>query len=109
MKLKTFQLGMRAITGVMPYAKKMQDDELSFLFLLLPEQVRADVSDSMWAAAISKYMEEKPSDDIAVHMKILSYVYRNENGKPNFDWGMKDEIKALLDSAPDLKELPDAE
>ena len=109
MKLQTFQLGMRAITGVMPYAKKMQDDELSFLFLLLPEKVRADVSDSMWAAAISKYIEDKPSDDIAVHMKILSYVYRVENGSPNFNWGMKDEVKGMLPPSSDQQQLPNAE
>ena len=109
MQLKTFQLGMRTITAVMPYAKKMQDEEISFLFMLLPDQVKKEVTDEVWVTAVKKYLDNKPTDDIAVHLKILSYVYRNENGKPNFDWGFKDEVKDLLPAASNLKELPHAE
>ena len=110
MELKTFQLGMRTIAGAMPYGKKLQDDELGFLYLTLPEQVKQQVTDTMWAYACSKTLTETdPNKEIPLHMRVLTHVYRIENGSPNFDWGFKDEVKPLLPSSSHLKELPGAE
>ena len=46
MELKAFQLGLRTLTGALPYGKKLQDDEIAFLYMTLPEKVRQEVTDN---------------------------------------------------------------
>lgn len=105
MQLKTFQLGMRTVSAAMPYGKKLQDDELGFLFMTLPDRVKQDVTDTMWAYACSKTLSEQdPNKEIALHMRVLSHVYKIENGAPNFNWGLKtnDELIACGDDPAKL-------
>ena len=115
MNLETFQLGMRTLSAVTPYAKKLQDEELALLYMILPDKVKTDTTDEVWVYALKKTMEETdPNKEIPLHMRVLSHVYRKENGSPNFDWGLNVEARAMLSIAsqqllPDLKQLPDAE
>ena len=110
MDLKSFQLAMRTISAVTPYATKMQDEELQFLYYLVPQKVRTAVTDGLWAYACNKALfDPSPNKEIPLHLRVLSYVYRVENGTPNFDWGLKEEVKGLLPPSSDLKQLPDAE
>ena len=98
MQLKSFQLGLRTLTGALPYGKKLQDDEIAFLFLTLPEKVREEVSDNMWAYAISKALQETDYDKEApIHIRVLGHLYSRENGRANFKWGLKtnDELIAI--------------
>ena len=106
MELKSFQLGLRTLTAAIPYGKKLQDDEIAFLFLTLPEKVREQVSDSMWAYAISKALQEtNPDKEAPIHIRVLGHLYNRENGRANFKWGLRidDELIACGDDPKKLE------
>ena len=110
MNAKTFSLGLRTVLNSSQYTKKMKDDEVGFLFMLLPKQVKEQVTDEMWVYACRTALNDPtPNLEIAVHMRLLSYIYRVENGMPNFDWGIKVNDQALMQMAAPLPELPGAE
>ena len=47
MQAATFRLGLKAVASVTPYAKKLTDDEIGFLFLTIPQAVKEAVTDQM--------------------------------------------------------------
>ena len=110
MELKAFQLGLRTLTGALPYGKKLQDDEIAFLYMTLPEKVRQEVTDNMWAYAISKALQETDADkEMPIHIRVLSHVYNRENGRANFKWGLRinDELIACGDDPKKLEAYRD--
>ena len=97
MQAKTFVTGLRALSAILPYSKKIQDDEAQFLWLALDQQVKTQVSDEMWAYAVGRRMnEEEAPKELAIHLQVLRHVYRCENGKPNLNWGLKPEVEQKL-------------
>ena len=106
MQAKTFITGLRATTTVLPYAKKIQDDEAQFIWLGLDDQIKKDVSDEMWVYACNKRMaEQEPNEKISLVHQILCFVYSVENGSPNIKWGLKwgaaDNFKLWMSVGPE--------
>ena len=90
MQAKTFITGLRALSAALPYAKKIQDDEAQFLWLTLDQQIKDEVTDEMWGFAVGRRLnEDQPPKEMALHLQALRHVYRCENGRPNFKWGLK--------------------
>ena len=97
MKSETFRLGLKAVASVTPYAKKLSDDEIAFLFMTMPTAVKRAVTDEMWAYACSQYrMDPSPSKDLPLDQLLLSYVYRVRDSRPAFDWGLKVDLKQRM-------------
>lgn len=93
MNSTTFTLGLRALAASLPYGKRLEDDEAKFLWLTLPESVRDQVSDSMWAFAIAqRRMDPAPDKELSIEMQLLRYLYRVRDGMPAFDWGLKPDL-----------------
>jgi hypothetical protein len=89
----TFTLGLRALAASLPYGKRLEDDEAKFLWLTIPESVKATVTDAMWAYAIAqRRMDPAPDKDLSIEMQILRYLYRIRDGMPAFDWGLKPDL-----------------
>ena len=99
MNCQSFSAGLRALTVALPYAKKISQDEVDFLWLTLDHKVRTEVTDQMWVTAVKKRLEEEnPPRELAIHSQVLRHVYRCENGHPNFSWGLKPDFAALPES-----------
>jgi hypothetical protein len=93
MQIQSFALGLRTVSGFLPYAKKLADDEIKFLWLLIPQQVKDDVSDEVWAYACNqRLLDPNPDKEQALHLQLLKYVYRVRDGQPAFDWGFKEDL-----------------
>ena len=93
MQIQSFALGLRTVSGFLPYAKKLADDEIKFLWLLIPQQVKDDVSDDVWAYACNqRLLDPNPDKEQALHLQLLKYVYRTRDGQPAFDWGFKEDL-----------------
>jgi len=93
MKSETFRLGLKAVASVTPYAKKLSDDEIAFLFMTMPTAIKRAVTDEMWAYACSQYrMDPSPNKDLPLDQQLLSYVYRLRDSRPAFDWGFKPDL-----------------
>ena len=54
MQAKTFITGLRALSAVLPYAKKIHDDEAQFIWLSLDQRIKDEVTDEMWAYAVGR-------------------------------------------------------
>ena len=57
--------------------------------------VKRDVTDEMWAHACKELITNWNPDSVInrpIHIQALSYLYRQRDGAPAFDWGMKEEI-----------------
>jgi hypothetical protein len=88
MDSKIFTLGLRTISAVMPYAKKLQDDEAQFLWLTLDQRIKDNISNEMWTYAVKHYMELSHHDEtLPVHMDVLSLFIKKQNGSPCLEWG----------------------
>jgi hypothetical protein len=97
MDSKIFTLGLRTISAVMPYAKKLEDDEAQFLWLTLDSRIKTEISNEMWTYAVKNYLEGKVrNDDLPVHMDVLSIFIKQRNCIPHLDWGFRCNAEEFL-------------
>ena len=93
MKAATFQMGLRALSSLLPYGKKITDEEALFTWAMLPESVKVSVTDEMWVyACAQRRMDPNPDKELALDIQLLRYVYRIRDGQPAFDWGLKTDL-----------------
>ena len=93
MKATTFQMGLRALSSLLPYGKKITDEEALFTWAMLPESVKVSVTDEMWIyACAQRRMDPDPDKELALDIQLLRYVYRVRDGQPAFDWGLKADL-----------------
>ena len=93
MKATTFQMGLRALSSLLPYGKKITDEEALFTWAMLPESVKVNVTDEMWIyACAQRRMDPNPDKELALDIQLLRYVYRIRDGQPAFDWGLKADL-----------------
>lgn len=97
MKSETFRLGLRAIASITPYAKKITDDEIAFLYMTLPSAIKRAVTDEMFAYACAQYrMDPSPNKDLPLDQQLLSYIYRLRDNRPAYDWGLKPDLSERM-------------
>lgn len=90
MDSKIFTLGLRTISAVMPYAKKLEDDEAQFLWLTLDSRIKSEISNEMWTYAVKRYLEVgSRNENLPVHMDVLSIFIKHQNGIPHLNWGFR--------------------
>jgi hypothetical protein len=93
MKASTFQMGLRALSALLPYGKKISDEDASLAWALLPESVKTNVTDEMWMyACAQRRMDPSPDKELSLDIQLLRYVYRVRDGQPAFDWGLKTDL-----------------
>ena len=93
MKAATFQMGLRALSSLLPYGKKITDEEAYFTWAMLPESVKVNVTDEMWIyACAQRRMDPNPDKELSLDIQLLRYVYRIRDGQPAFDWGLKQDL-----------------
>ena len=95
MQPKAFCAGIRAIHTSLPYAKKINDEDLTFLWMTIDDNVKNDVTDEMWVYACKRVLETWHPDfpvNQPVHIQAFKFLYRCMGEQPCFDWGMKQEI-----------------
>ena len=93
MKATTFQMGLRALSSLLPYGKKITDEEAYFTWAMLPESVKVSVTDEMWVyACAQRRMDPDPDKELSLDIQLLRYVYRIRDGQPAFDWGLKQDL-----------------
>lgn len=98
MDAKVFTLGLRAVTSVTQYAKKIDDDSANFIWLTIDQEVKQEVTDEMWVWAVKQTMElwNNIDHEPPLHIIVLSQLYRQCNGMPEFEWGLKENLSQLM-------------
>tara|TARA_R100001463_G_scaffold47699_4_gene96733 strand:+ start:116 stop:508 length:393 start_codon:yes stop_codon:yes gene_type:complete len=107
MQATTFRLGLKSVAAITPYAKKLSDDEIGFLFLTMPKAVKDAVTDEMWAYACSQYrLDPSPDKEMPLDQQLLSYVFRTRSGRPALEWGIKEDLPQRMASADRFHSQP---
>ena len=86
----TFCRTLQGIQSLMPYGKTLNEAALLIAWQTLPNNVRQQLTPAMLAYAAGQYLQDpEPPKDQPVHLALLRYLYRLENGRPNYEWGLK--------------------
>jgi hypothetical protein len=87
---ETFCRTLQGIQSLMPYGKTLNEAALLIAWTTLPHNVRNQLTSEMLAYAAGQYLQDpEPPKDQPVHLALLRYLYRLENGRPNYEWGLK--------------------
>ena len=98
MRAKIFETSLRALSALMPYGKKMTDEEIQFIWMILPASVKQTVTDEMWGfACMQRRLDPNPNKELSLDFQILSYLYRRRDSQPAFDWGLKKDLAQRME------------
>ena len=93
MDAKTFTTVLRALSGMLPYGSKLDEAQCFITWQTIPPMVRDAVTNEMWIyAAGQRKLDPAPQQDLTLDVQLLRYLYRLENGMPNFAWGLKADL-----------------
>jgi hypothetical protein len=86
----SFSQTLEALNSVLPFAKAITPQAWLLLWGTFPEHAKQHVTPAMWSyAAGQRLMDPAPAKELAIHLQLLRYLYRLENGMPNLQWGLK--------------------
>ena len=89
----TFCRTLQGIQSLMPYGKTLNEAALLIAWQTLPNNVRQQLTPAMLAYAAGQYLQDpEPPKDQPIHLSLLRYLYRLENGRPNYEWGLKQDL-----------------
>ena len=88
-----FSAVLSALAETMPFGKAIGREGAILAWQTVPPKAKAEISNGMWSYAASQYVldPERPKE-VPVFLALLRYLYRLENGSPNFDWGLKADL-----------------
>lgn len=100
MQENTFKIGLRALCAQLPYGKNPKDDELTFLWSLMPKSITAQITDEMWLYAVQqRLMDPTPDDKLPIFQQVMRHLYRLRDGMPEFEWGLRPDLPERMDNA----------
>ena len=100
--LKHFGGTLAALSGALPFAKPIPTETFLLLWGSFPPQAKREVTPEMWTyAATQRCMDPSPDKELPLPFQLLRYLYRLENGMPNFEWGLKEDLPQRM-AAPHL-------
>jgi hypothetical protein len=108
----SFSQTLEALNSVLPFAKAINPQAWLLLWGTFPQHAKEHVTPAMWSyAAGQRLMDPEPAKELAIHLQLLRYLYRLENGIPNFTWGLKLDLSQRMSHAgcfyPEPRSLAD--
>ena len=93
----SFSQTLEALNSVLPFAKAINPQAWLLLWGTFPQHAKEHVTPAMWTyAAGQRLMDPAPAKELAIHIQLLRYLYRLENGMPNFTWGLKEDLSVRM-------------
>jgi hypothetical protein len=90
-------IGLLAELG--PYVRLPSGKAMGLLWATLPPRVYQELTVEHLAYASEQYLLDPYRPDVMpVHLALLRYLYRLENGFPNFNWGLRQDLSQRLAS-----------
>ena len=80
-----------------PFAKQLDDAGIGLAWLTWPAEAKAELTTAhLGYAAAQLLLDPEPPKVMPVHLALLRYLYRLENGTPNFRWGLKADLEQRM-------------
>lgn len=109
MQEETFKLGLRTLAAQLPYGKTPKEDELKFLWSVMPKNVTGQITDGMWLYAIQqRLMDPAPDDKLPIVQQVYRHLFRLRDGTPAFEWGLREDLQERMASAHQFHPLTPA-
>lgn len=88
---------LQAIAETLPFGKQVGAAGLLLAWQTIPAQAKRELTDAHWTYAAGQYVldPERPKE-MPVFLALLRYLYRLENGQPNFAWGLKASLQQRM-------------
>ena len=98
--LKAWTRVLTAMCELNPYGKKLSPETIQLSYGILPQKVKEELTDGMLTYALQQHaMDPSPDKELPIDKQLLSHVYRMENEFPNFNWGLKLDLKERMAQA----------
>ena len=96
----TFEQFGQVLTGLQqlrPFAKGLDESGLMLAWISFPEEARLKLRQHHLSfAAAQLLLDPEPPKEVPVHLLLLRYLYRLENGAPNVRWGLKADLDSRM-------------
>lgn len=98
-----------ALAELVPFVRRPSTNAMALLWSTIPQQVGDELTPQHLAYAAEQFVQDpgRPTD-LPTHLALFRYLYRLENGLPNFRWGLRQDL-ALRMSLGGFHPLPASE
>ena len=98
-----------ALAELVPFVRLPSANAMALLWSTIPQQVGDELTPQHLAYAAEQFVQDpgRPTD-LPTHLALFRYLYRLENGLPNFRWGLRQDL-ALRMSLGGFHPLPASE
>ena len=82
-----------ALAELVPFLRRPSGNAIDLLWASLPPAVREELTCRHLNYAAEQFLQDpdRPSD-MPIHLALLRYLYRCENGRPNYGWGLRQDL-----------------
>ena len=88
---------LQGLARTLPRHKSLDAMSLTLAWVTLDERVKNLLTrDILVYAAAQRMLDPDPDTEQPLHIALLGYVFRNENGKPNLEWGLKLDLPSRM-------------
>lgn len=84
---------LQALSRTLPRFKPWDSTAMALAWMTFPEKAKQELTREVWLyAAGQRRLDPSPPEDVPLDLQLLNYVFRNENGRANVDWGLKADL-----------------
>jgi hypothetical protein len=84
---------LQALSRTLPRFKPWDETALALAWMTFPEPAKQVLTREVWLyAAGQRRLDPNPPEDVPLDLQLLNYVFRNENGRANVEWGLKADL-----------------
>lgn len=84
---------LQALSRTLPRFKPWDETAMALAWMTFPEQAKQVLTREVWLyAAGQRRLDPNPPEDVSLDLQLLNYVFRNENGRANVEWGLKADL-----------------
>jgi hypothetical protein len=84
---------LQALSRTLPRFKPWDETAMALAWMTFPEQAKQVLTREVWLyAAGQRRLDPSPPEDVPLDLQLLNYVFRNENGRANVEWGLKADL-----------------
>lgn len=81
------------LSTVLPYAKQINEAAALLIWESIPQVAREQLTPAMLTyAAAQRMLDPDPPKEVPTHIQLLRYLYRLDCDRPNFFWGLKEDL-----------------
>lgn len=84
---------LQALSRTLPRFKPWDSTAMALAWMTFPEKAKQELTREVWLyAAGQRRLDPNPPEDVPLDLQLLTYVFRNENGRANVEWGLKADL-----------------